>query len=187
MNAPYGSKEMQEPRRLPNNLLILKAACRLPLIVRNNIDLRLKAFFCNSLELRQACFKKHLIGSAKPVSSLFPLAIILPLPPAAAPADVEILTLPAVFRLVKRILTESALFPFFYDIPEGILPQIPDAVLVKHIEIAGVYAAVRFDHTLETAHAPLFTCFRRMPRQNADIVLKHSDIGLPSLIEVYFP
>ena len=60
--------------------------------------------------------------------------------------------------------------------------QIPQPVLIQHIEIAGIDAAVRLHHILQAADPSLFAGLRHLSHQNTDIILELSDIGLSALL-----
>ena len=82
---------------------------------------------------------------------------------------------------------ELKLLPFPVHFFKGILADISQPPLVKHIEIAGINVAIRFDDPLFGADAVHTAGLRRLSDQDADPVLKGTVINRMSGLPVRIP
>ena len=83
--------------------------------------------------------------------------------PAAASATQSIpLAFGAVFGRNFALLDKLKLLTFSIKMLKGVSIQIPKALVVQHVKIAGVNASVSLHDILHSAVPPHSTCFRRL-------------------------
>lgn len=109
--------------------------------------------------------KKFIIGHAETVFRH-------PMPPAPAPADGCVFTVPAVFMHPGRFLDKADFFSFFINPVKRDFVQTAKPVSVQHIKIAGVDFPVRLHHMLTGAYAVHTADVRRHQQEHLDIFLK---------------
>ena len=110
--------------------------------------------------------------------------ILLSGSPAAAAAEHCVSAVCTRLLLLKGFLDKFYLFPLLIYHLHRIRPEIPQTVLVQHIEIAWIHGSIRLYHVLHSAGPAHVAGFRHLAQQNRDIILKLPDIRLFSLLQI---
>src|SRR5699024_7217377 len=130
----------------------------------------------NFLKIPAASFKKEPVCLAE-IIMVFPILCNLKaMSPAAGTADPIPLTLSAIATDPPRLFYKSHRPAIFKKFLYFIFIKTSEPIFVQDIKIAGINAAIRLGHTLNTADSPLLARLRQTPHQNTDIIFKLPDI-----------
>lgn len=73
------------------------------------------------------------------------------------------------------------------DFVQAVFVEVAEAVVVQHVEIAGVDAAVGFYDGLDAADASLVAGFGHVAGGEAYVVFELTDVGLGAFFDVFVP
>ena len=138
-------------------------------------------------QLRKAGLKEDSKAPAITVSGAGVFPLYAPLAKAAVPAERIEGAASAFLRYGKRALDEIRIPEAPVQIGEGIPIQVPEAIGVHAVEVAGIDRAVRLDGVLQAAVPQHIAGLRRGAEEEREIVLKDSDMGGISFLKIVIP
>ena len=138
-------------------------------------------------QLRKAGLKEDSKAPAITVSGAGVASLYAPLAIAAVSAERIEGAASAFLRYGKRALDEIRIPEAPVQIGEGIPIQVPEAIGVRAVKVAGIDGAVRLDGILQAAVPQHIAGLRRRTEEEREIVLKDSDMGGISFLKIVIP
>ena len=123
--------------------------------------------FSALLHIGQAGVKECTIGVAETEECRTPCFPVRAEPSTASPAQIDIRAVLAALRKRQRSLYEADFVTAAIKISKACILNGAEKLAVKHIEIAGVAAAVRFESILCRTDATHIAGFRQLSQKNA--------------------